>query len=53
MKEWLLNTFSSSTFNTCPHRLLSHMSGPPVEIHVKDDTIPKAVHKPAPIPVHW
>ena len=53
MKEWLLNTFSSSTFNTCPHRLLPRMSGPPVEIHVKDDTIPKAVHKPAPIPVHW
>ena len=53
MKEWLLNTFSSSTFNTCPDRLLPRMSGPPVEIHVKDDTIPRAVHKPAPIPVHW
>ena len=32
---------------------IPRMSGPQVEIHVKDDTIPKAVHKPAPIAVHW
>ena len=29
------------------------MTGPPVEIHLKDDALPKAVHKPAPVPVHW
>ena len=29
------------------------MTGPPVEIHLKDDASPKAVHKPAPVPVHW
>ena len=53
MKEWLLQTFASSTFNTCPHRPLPCMTGPPVEIHLKDDASPKAVHKPAPVPVHW
>ena len=53
MKEWLLQTFASSTFNTCPHRPLPCMTGPPVEIHLKDNASPKAVHKPAPVPVHW
>ena len=53
MKDWLLQTFASSTFNTCPHRPLPCMTGPPVEIHLEDDALPKAVHKPAPVPVHW
>lgn len=53
MEEWLLNEFAASTFNTCPHRALPCMTGPPVEIHLKDDVHPKAVHTPAPIPVHW
>ena len=29
------------------------MTGPPVEVHLKNDVQPKAVHTPAPIPVHW
>ena len=53
MKQWLLDYFTSSTFNTCPHQPLPHMTGPPVEIHVKPDATPKAVHTPASIPVHW
>ena len=53
MKDWLLNEFASSTFNTCPHRPLPCMSGPPIEIHLKQGTSPKAVHTPATIPVHW
>ena len=53
MKEWLLTHFASSTFNTCPHRPLPHMTGPPVEIHIKPDAVPKAVHTPATIPIHW
>ena len=53
MKTWLLDNFASSTFNTCPHCPLPCMSGPPVEIHLKEGVIPKAVHTPAPIPVHW
>ena len=43
MKEWLLTHFASSTFNTCPHRPLPHMTGPPVEIHIKPDSVLKAV----------
>jgi len=29
------------------------MAGPPVEIHLRGDVHPKAVHTPAPIPIHW
>ena len=53
MKDWLLKRFASSTFNTCPHRPLPCMAGPPVEIHLEDGVIPKAVHTSAPIPIHW
>ena len=53
MKAWLLQEFASSTFNTCPHRPLPCMAGPPVEIHLKEGATPKAVPTPALIPVHW
>ena len=53
MKEWLLHTFASSTFNTCPHRPLPCMSGPPIKIHVEESAQPKACHTPASIPIHW
>ncbi len=53
MKAWLLERYASSTFNTCPHRALPCMAGPPVEIHVDPNATPKACHKPTSIPVHW
>ena len=53
MKEWLLERYASSTFNTCPHRPLQQMTGPPVEIHVDESAEPRVCHKPAPIPLHW
>lgn len=53
MRDWLLHRFSSSTFNTCPHRPLPVMDGPPVEIHLDEAAIPRACHTAAPIPVHW
>jgi len=53
MKEWLLQRYSGSTFNTCPHQHIPEMSGPPLEIHVNEDARPYARHKAAPIPVHW
>ena len=42
MKEWLLDYFKNSTFNTCPHTPLPVMEGPPLEIHLKDDAKPFA-----------
>ena len=53
MKAWLLERYASSTFNTCPHRALPCMAGPPVEIHVDPTATPKACHTPANIPIHW
>ena len=53
MEEWPLHRFASSTFNTCPHRPLPCMTGPPVEIHLEDGVIPRAVHTAAPVPIHW
>jgi hypothetical protein len=53
MKDWLMTEFAASTFNTCPHRLLPCMSGPPVEIHLDPTAKPRACHTAAPIPVHW
>ena len=44
MKAWLLNRYASSTFNTCPHRALPCMEGPPIEIHVDPAATPKACH---------
>ncbi len=53
MKAWLLDRYASSTFNTCPHRALSCMEGPPIEIHVDPTAPPKACHTPSPVPLHW
>lgn len=53
MEAWLLEQFSQSTFNTCPHQPLPCMDGPPVEIHIDKDATPIAVHKAAPVPIHW
>lgn len=53
MKQWLLQTYSSSTFNTCPHRPIPCMSGPPLEIHLNKCAALLTCHKAAPNPVHW
>ena len=53
MKTWLLDRSASSTFNTCPHRALPCMEGPPVEIHIDPSATPKACHTAANIPLHW
>ena len=53
MKDWLLRRYESSTLNTCPHQRLPEMSGPPVEIHIKEGVQPLACHTPVAIPIHW
>ena len=53
MKAWLIEYYGSSTFNTCPHRPLAAMAGPPVEIHLDPSAIPRACHTPANVPLHW
>ena len=53
MREWLINRYAGSTFNQCPHSPLQEMKGPPIEIHVNDDAVPRRCHTPAIIPIHW
>ena len=53
MKAWLLDRYSTSTFNTCPHRPLPCMDGPPVEIHIDTHATPRTCHTAATIPLHW
>ena len=53
IKDWLLSRCTASTFNTCPHRALHCMAGPPIEIHVDPSARPFACHSPASIPLHW
>jgi len=53
MKRWLLDNYSSSVFNQCPHQLLPKMDGPPISLHVADDARPVKLNTPASIPLHW
>lgn len=53
MCEWLIDYFSVSTFNQCPHQELPGMTGPEVTLHIDDDAVPYAAHTPAPVPLHW
>ena len=53
LQEYLLDYYSSSTFNTCEHQLLPMMQGPPLRIMVDPDAAPVAHHTPVPVPVRW
>ena len=53
LKEWLLNYYSSSTFNTCPHQKLPCMAGPPLKLAIKPDATPTCHVKPYGVPLHW
>ena len=53
MESWLKDYFASSTFNICPSKQLPEMSGPPVEIHLKDGAVPFKARTAVSIPIHW
>ena len=52
LQQWLLNAFSSSTFNTGATPL-PIMSGDPQHIHLVDGAQVIAAHTPISIPHHW
>ena len=53
LKEFLLDRYRASTFNTCEHQPLPHMSGPPMQLMVDPNATPVAHHTPVPVPLHW
>ena len=53
LEEFLLNHYTSSTFNTCPHQPLPLMEGPPIHLMIDEKAQPVAYHSPIPVPLHW
>ena len=53
LQEFILTTYESSTFNTCPHQPLPHMSGPPMELKIDPNATPVAHHRARPVPAHF
>ena len=53
LKEWIIQHYASSAFNTCEHQPLPCMSGDPLEIHLGPNTKLTAYHTPIPVPHHW
>ena len=53
LQKFLLDYYGSSTFNTCPHQTLPHMSGPPMKLMVNPDATPVAHNKAIPVPIHF
>ena len=53
LKQYLLDHYSSSTFNTCEHQPLPMMEGPPMHLMIDSKAKPTAYHSPIPVPIHW
>ena len=53
MKSWLIERYASSTFNQCPHQVLPSMEGPPISLHVADDSKPVKATTPSTVPLYW
>ena len=53
LKQYLLDYYSSSTFNICEHQPLPMMEGPPMHLMIDPKATPTVYHSPIPIPIHW
>ena len=52
MRMWLLDRYSQSTFNKCPHQKLDSITGPELRFHMKPSASFKVVHTPAMVALH-
>ena len=53
LKNWLIQYYKSSTFNTCEHQPWPTITGTPLQLHMDPNANPVACHKIIPIPLHW
>ena len=53
LRQFLLDHYNGSTFNTCEHQPLPTMSGPPLKLMIDPEATPFAYHTPIPVPLHW
>ena len=53
LEQHLLQTYASSSFNTCEHQPLPMMAGPPLSLSIDPNAVPKPYHTPITVPIHW
>ena len=54
LKQFILDTYSSSAFNTCSHQPLPMMTGSdPLRLYVDPSAKPVAIRTPSQVPLHW
>ena len=54
LKQFILDRFAASGFNTCEHQPLPLMSGSePLRLHVDPAAKPVAIRTPSQVPLHW
>ena len=54
LKKWISDHYTSSVFNTCTHQFLPLVESSPLLWLLVDPTaVPKAIHKPAQVPIHF
>ena len=53
LRQFLLDHYNGSTFNTCEHQPLPMISGPPLKLMIDPEATTFAYHTPIPVPLHW
>ena len=53
LREWIVETYAASGFNTCEHQPIKMLTGAPLDIHWREDVHPVACHTPVPVPLHY
>ena len=54
LKQYILDRYKSSAFNTCERQKLPLITGsPPLRLFIDPAAPPIAVHTPAQVPIHW
>ena len=53
LKQYLLDYYGCSTFNTYEHQPLPMMEGPPMHLMIDHKAKQTAYHLSIPIPIHW
>ena len=53
LQQWLLDYYSTRTFNTCEHQPLPLMNGVPMRLMVNPTVEPVVHHTPVPVPLRW
>ena len=53
LRQFMLDHYKGSTFNTCEHQPLPMMSGPPLKLMIDPGATPFAYHSPIPVPLDW